>query len=153
MKNSIALVSGLLVAGLFSTTTLAQSWDADQTSVWQAVEKTWDVNDVDGTWLNTTTHPDVSGWSRSAPAPRSRPSLINWNKFHRESGKALIVELSPLKIVTVNSTAVAHYYYSMISESTEGKRETEHGSCTDTLTKQDENWLYLGWSCGELAKD
>lgn len=151
MIKSIKMLSVLLAAGLVSPTANAQSWDAEQAAVWKVIESTWDVNDVDGQWLNTATHSKVSGWNRSAPAPRSRAALVNWTKISRESGKAVIVELAPLSIVNANGAAVAHYYYSMINEAKDGKRETEHGSCTDTLVMQDKKWVYLGWSCGEIV--
>ena len=153
MMKSITVLSGLLIAGLFSVSANAQSWNAEQTAIWQAIGSTWDVKDEDGAWLSSTTHASVSGWNRETPAPRSRDAMINWGKLSRESGKAVIVELSPLNIVTANGAAVAHYYYSTMSESKEGKRETEHGSCTDTLIMQDKKWVYLGWSCGEISKE
>jgi hypothetical protein len=152
MMKSFALFPALAVAAVLSTSATAQSWDADQTAVWQAIDKTWDVDDVDSAWLSSMTHPKVSGWDTSNPAPRGRDAMVGWAKINRESGKALMVELSPLSITTTESTAIAHYYYSMLTEAKDGKRETEHGYCSDTLIKQDSGWVYLGWNCGELAK-
>lgn len=151
-RNAIAamfVTASMLAAG----SAAAQSWDADQTAVWAVVEKTWKMDEQkDGSWITGMTHAKVSGWSMSNPAPRGQASLARWNKYSSENGKVLMTELSPLAIAVGDGAAVVHYYYTTANENREGKRENEHGWCSDTLVKQGEAWVYLGWNCGELKK-
>lgn len=151
MKKPIATLIALAVAGLVASHASAQSWDAQQTVVWQVISKTWDMDQKqDNSWMTSMTHANVSGWSMANPMPRSRASLLKWSKLNQENSKVLMVELSPISIATSEGAAVAHYYYTTANENREGKRETEHGYCSDTLVKQGESWVYLGWNCGQL---
>jgi hypothetical protein len=149
IRASLTLVAALCLA----QSAAAQSWDAQQTAVWQAVAKTWEMDQKqDSSWMTSMTHANVSGWSSQNPAPRSRASMLKWTKVNNENSKVLTLELSPLSIATADGAAVAHYYYSTANEDREGKRSTEHGYCSDTLIKQGDAWVYLGWNCGELPK-
>jgi hypothetical protein len=151
MKSTTGAVLALAFAGLVPTCASAQSWDAQQTAVWQVIATTWDMDQKqDNSWMTTMTHPNVSGWSMKNPAPRSRASLLKWSKLSQESSKMLMFELSPISIATSENAAVAHYYYTTANEDREGKRETERGYCSDTLIKQGDSWVFLGWNCGQL---
>ena len=151
MKLLKTTLGAIALCGFISGTVSAQSWDTQQTAVWQAVAKTWDMDQKqDDSWISEMTTANVSGWSMSNPAPRGRDSLVRWSKLNRENSKMLAFELSPLSIAVSGGAAVAHYYYSSASENKEGKRETEHGYCSDVLVKQGDGWTYLGWNCGKI---
>lgn len=34
----------------------------------------------------------------------------------------------------------------------EGKNETTHGRCSDTLVRDGGKWVFLGWSCSDEPK-
>lgn len=150
-KSMLAMFATVgLLAGTGAT---AQSWDATQSAVWAVIAKTWEMDQQkDGSWLTAMTHANVSGWSMSNPAPRGRASLVRWDKYNVDNGKILMTELSPLSIAVSDGAAVAHYYFTTANENREGKRELEHGWCSDTLVRQGEAWVFLGWNCGELKK-
>ena len=61
--------------------------------------------------------------ARSNPAPRDADSTNNWARYGSENSKELMRELSPLEIVIVGNTAVAHYYYSSASETLRGPKK------------------------------
>jgi len=57
--------------------------------------------------------------------------------------------LSPVGIVVEGSTAVAHYYFSQVTENKKGERKTIHGRYTDILILEDGKWLYIAWNGGQ----
>jgi len=147
-RTACALIGAI---ALLSTQAMAQTWDAQQTAVWEAVSMTWEIEQAEeSSWIADMTTANVSGWSTGNPAPRGRDSLRKWNKLQRANSETMAYELAPLSIAVSGSAAIAHYYYTDMSVDGDGKRETAHGYCSDTLVKQADKWVYLGWNCGDI---
>lgn len=154
MKLAKSIIGAAILAACAVTSAGAQSWSAEQTAVWQTVQKTWEMDQKqDSSWITSMTHPNVAGWGTQNPAPRNRQSMARWAKFDSEESKLLMFELAPLSIATADDAAVAHYYYSTSSQGADGKRKTEKGYCTDTLVKQGDGWVFLGWNCGVIPSN
>lgn len=87
------------------------------------------------------------GWGNTQPVPRNQLTTGRWTDHGIESSTGLMHSLAPVGIAIRGDVAVAHYYASVSEEDREGKRETTTTRCTDTLTREGGQWLYLGWFC------
>ena len=135
----------LAVAALFAVPVSAQQWTAEQQAVLAVVEDTWTENDP--TWVTRVTHPEMLGWSNEFPVPRDQATFGRWSRHSLETSTGLMHSLAPVGIVIRGDAAIVHYYASWSEEDREGKRETTTSRCTDTLTRDGGQWLYLGWFC------
>ncbi len=132
------------------TIAIAQDWSPEQTEVWNTIVAQWDASKAkDHAWPERFLHPSFLGWSDEFPMPRDKNGVEEWEKYSSENSQVHVQELTPVGIVVVGSTAVAHYYYSTAAEDREGKRETTHGRYTDVLVKQDGKWLFIAWRGGD----
>lgn len=145
-----AAILALLIALGLPATAIAQDWSPEQTEVWNTIVAQWDASKAkDHTWPDTFLHPSFLGWSDEFPMPRNKAGTKEWEKYSSQNSQVEVQELSPVGIVVVGSTAVAHYYYSTATEDREGKRETTHGRYTDVLVKEDGKWLFIAWRGGD----
>ena len=140
-----AVVLGAVALCAFTPPLVAQAWSAEQEAVLAVVEETWVENDA--TWVARLTHPEMLGWNNTSPVPRNQATTGRWTEHGIESSTGLMHSLAPVGIVIRGDVAVAHYYASVSAEDREGKRETTTTRCTDTLTREGGQWLYLGWFC------
>ena len=110
---------GLLTAFFLSDLALAQlpSWDAEQTAVWQLVEKSW-VDQVaeNDRWPRDYVHQKVVDWSDRQPAPVEIDKLVEWWRF------------------------------SAINEDQKGDRERSVLNLIEVLIRQGGDWKYLSLS-------
>lgn len=155
MKVATALqIVGLTMASMFCGSLFAQNWTDAQSAAWKVSADTWELDlKQDSSWIEDATHPAVSAWSSDYPAPRDRSSLQRWSTHGKTVNKMLTYELAPLAIAVTEHAAVIHYYYTTASKSlADGKVETVHGRCTDTLVRDGNSWKFLGWSCSDEPK-
>lgn len=143
------LTALVLLVALFVPPATGQEWSSDQQEVWKAVMATWGL-DPQVDWCAEACHPNVLAWGVGYPAPRDKDQIHAWWKRDSESSTTLEAQVTPVGIVVQGGTAVAHYYYTTLSESQDGKRKTEHGRYTDVLVKEGGKWLYIAWNGGEL---
>ena len=141
--RSVVIVGAGLA--LLTSPLVAQTWSPEQQAVMAVVEMTWVENDAG--WVTNLTHPEMLGWSNNNPMPRNQATTQRWSDHGLESSTGLMHSLAPVGITIRGETAVVHYYASVSAEDSDGKRETTTTRCTDTLTKEGEAWLYLGWFC------
>jgi hypothetical protein len=145
-----AAVLALVVAVGLPVGVAAQEWSAEQTEVWSTIVAQWDASKArDHSWPERFLHASFLGWPDEFPMPRDKAGVQAWEKYSSEGTTVHVQELSPVGIVVVGSTAVAHYYYSTAAEDRDGKRETTHGRYTDVLVKQDGKWLFIAWRGGD----
>ena len=144
------LLSGI-IAVLFLTpmSSYAGDWSKDQKAVWATIGAQWEASkakDYDkwGSYLAD----DFQGWSNEGAIPSDKASEISWIKFGSEQNKTLKYQLSPVKIVVHDKTAVAHYYFVSVNENKEGKRKTNTGRWTDVLVRDGKSWKFIGWQGG-----
>ena len=145
-----AAILALVIALGLPAAAIAQDWSLEQTEVWNAIVAQWDASKAkDHTWPERTLHASFLGWPDEFPMPRDKAGVKEWEKYGSENSLVHVQQLSPVGIVVVGSTAVAHYYYSTATEDRDGKRETTHGRYTDVLVKQDGKWLFIAWRGGD----
>ena len=155
MKTAGALrLSVLIVSSLFAGSAFAQSWTDAQAAAWKVSADTWERDlKQDSGWIEDATHAAVTGWGSDYPAPRNRASLLRWADHGKTVSKMTMYDLSPLAITVTEHAAVVHYYYTTASKAAlDGKVETVHGRCTDTLVRDGGQWKFLGWSCSDEPK-
>lgn len=137
----VVTVSALLFFG----SAVAQDGRDDSTNVWIAVEAQWDAKENgDEKWIDRMLSDRFFGWTKEAPAPRSKSSTKTWDRFNDQQGEMVAHELYPLEIVVEGDTAIAHYLYSSAFKKTNGEIETTHGRYTDILVRTDDGWRFLG---------
>ena len=111
----------LLIALVLPVPATAQEWSSEQLEVWGTIVAQWEADRAkDPTWTETSLHPSFLGWSDENPMPRNKESTKTWEKYSSPNSQVHAQELSPVGIVVVDSTAVAHYYYSTAAEDREG---------------------------------
>ena len=103
----------------------------------------------DANWTDKYLHNNFLGWSNQNPTPRSKASVHKWNRYETENSTTLLQELFPVGIVVNGNTAVAHYFYSQVSENRKDERKTVHGQYTDILVKENGTWRFLAWRGGD----
>lgn len=154
MKTSTVLLAvGLILAMVWGGSAQAQTWSTEQNAVWEVVSSTWERDlKQDSGWIQDTTHASVSAWGMSYPAPRNKASIGRWAEHGKTVSTLQLYELAPHAISVAGNAAIAHYHYSTANKSAEGKVETTHGRCSDTLVRDGDRWVFLGWSCSDEPK-
>lgn len=152
MKNLTGAIACLFVL-LFAFNIQAQEWTNEQKEVWAGVEKYWEINNNDP--LADLKYFDDSylGWSYENEAPGTRDGVVKSKKYFSTKGKQQFNILTPARIWVKGDFAFVHYYYTQISESNDGKTETERGRWTDILMKKNGMWVLVGDHGGEINKD
>lgn len=129
---------------------LGQSWSQAQQEVWTVVVESWDaIVAKDLAWTDKWVHPNAVVWGDDDPMPRTRASVKKWDGYEFQNSTTLTHEQSPAGIVVQGSTAVAHYYYSLGTETASGERRAVHGRCTDVLIRESGRWQFIAWRCGD----
>lgn len=152
MKNLTGAIACLFVL-LFAFNIQAQEWTNEQKEVWAGVEKYWEINNNDP--LADLKYFDDSylGWSYENEAPGTRDGVVKSKKYFSTKGKQQFNILTPARIWVKGDFAFVHYYYTQISESNDGKTETERGRWTDILMKKNGMWVLVGDHGGEINKE
>ncbi len=152
MKNLTGAIACLFVL-LFAFNIQAQEWTNEQKEVWAGVEKYWEINNNDP--LADLKYFDDSylGWSYENEAPGTRDGVVKSKKYFSTKGKQQFNILTPARIWVKGDFAFVHYYYTQVSESNDGKTETERGRWTDILMKKNGMWVLVGDHGGEINKD
>lgn len=152
MKNLIGAIACLFVM-LFAFNIQAQEWSNEQKEVWAGVEKYWEINNNDP--LADLKYFDDSylGWSYENEVPGTREGVVKSKKYFSTKGKQQFNILTPARIWVKGDFAFVHYYYTQVSESNDGKTETERGRWTDILMKKNGMWVLVGDHGGEIKKN
>jgi len=151
---AVSVLSALLVSLTLPPQLAAQAWSADQQAAWSVIVESWDAivaKDLD--WTDKYVHPNAVVWGDDYPMPQTRASVKRWNRYGFQNSTTLVSEYSLAAMVVQGNTAVAHYYYSLGTEDSEGKPRTVHGRCTDILINEGGRWLFLAWRCGDTPTD
>ena len=144
MKNRIMLALALIFS-LGVSSGFAQDWSPAQKEVWKNVNDYWAVmakGDLNG-FLDYF-HADYSGWENDSPLPSNKEESKKWLTYAYQGTKILIYEIKPVGIKIFGDVAIVNYYYTMVKESQEGKKNAESGRWTDILLRQGNKWQLIG---------
>ena len=149
MRTRIRIL--LAIAGtLLLSTSFAQDIQDDEADVFLAVEGIWDAElDGDHDDVDDMLTRDFTGWGKSSPAPRSKTSTSNWNRFGDQMGRMVRYELYPLSITIHDDVAVAHYLYTTAYKNKGGDIEMSNGRYTDVLVRTGDGWKFIAWHGGD----
>lgn len=144
---------GTMLAGVMlvsSASAVAQGSVDDQAAVWAAVEAIWAAQERgDDDWVEDMLAADFMGWPSISPAPRSKSSTRQWNKFAQDQTNGIAHELYPLSIVVHGDMAVVHYLYTNAVRTRDKKISVASGRYTDVLVRDDSAWKFISWHGGD----
>jgi len=121
----------------------------DQANVWATVEGIWAAEENGNLdRVDAMISADFMGWPHESPAPRSKASTRMWTRFNAEQNKALTHELYPLSIVVHGDMAVAHYLYSLVTQTRDKNVVSSNGRYTDVLVRDGTTWKFISWHGG-----
>jgi ketosteroid isomerase-like protein len=137
----------------FVSSSSAQQWSDAQKEVWAAVDAYWAVslssNPMD---FMSTFDDSYCGWSYDNEAPSTKADVNKALGYWTSKGKVAYYTITPAKIWVNGDFAFVHYYYTQVTESPDGKPNTEKGRWTDILMKKGGKWMLVGDHGGEIKK-
>jgi len=151
LKNLIGISLSALLLFLFVTNVSAQQWSDEQKAVWAGVETYWQAgmsDDISG--FLSYFDDSYFGWDNSNEAPGPKSNVVKSMTYWSKKGKVQYFNLTPARIWVNGNFAYVHYYYTQVTESTDGKPNTEKGRWTDILMKKGDKWMLVGDHGGEI---
>lgn len=149
MNLTVRLLGILLGMMLFSVVTAQDSSD-DEANVLLTIEREWEASRKgDQDRIDAMLAEDFMGWAKDSPAPRTKISTSNWNRFAEQLGRIVRYEIYPLSITVHGDVAVAHYLYSSAFKAKDGVIEMSNGRYTDVLIRTGDGWKFIAWHGGE----
>ncbi len=152
MKKLIGL-SILVLTFVLTSNNQAQQWSPEQKSVWAGVEEYWAASTSSNpmSFLNYFDDSYI-GWSYDSETPGNKNDAVKSLSYWFKKGKIQYYLITPASIWVNGDFAYVHYYYTQVSENSEGKPMTERGRWTDILMKKSGKWLLVGDHGGEIKK-
>jgi len=151
MKKLIGL-SAIVIVLLLSFNLQAQQWSAEQKEVWKSVETYNELSaNRDAAFINYFDD-SYRGWEYNYDAPDSKENVKKILANRDPNFKILYSTLIPATIWVNGNFAYVHYYYTILGEGKDGKREWEKGRWTDILMKKDGKWIMVGDHGGKTSK-
>lgn len=139
----------LFTAATLSSHAAAQDTGDDAADVLLAIGEQWEANQKsDDDWTESMLADNFMGWGKTSPAPRSKSSTHNWNRFDAQLGHMVQHELYPLSVVVHEDVAVVHYLYTSAYKDKDGKIEVSNGRYTDVLIRTEDGWKFIAWHGG-----
>lgn len=132
----------------------AQQWSDAQKEVWSAVDAYWAVSMSDRPMdFLSTFDESYFGWSYDNEAPGTKADTKKSLGYWTSKGKVMYYTITPARVWVNGDFAYVHYYYTQVTESTDGKPKTEKGRWTDILMKKSGKWMLVGDHGGEFKKN
>ena len=129
---------------------LGQGAADDAADVILTVEEQWEAEqEGDKDWIAEKLHEKFSGWTKEAPAPRSKSSTELWDRFSDTQGRMIEHELYFQNIVVQGDVAIAHYFYTSAYEDKDDEVEISNGRYTDVLLRTEDGWKFIAWHGGD----
>lgn len=152
MQKLFGFSFAILVLFLFISNISAQQWTEEQKAVWAGVEAYWAVSLTD-TPMDFLSYFDDSyfGWSYDYEAPGTKADVQKSLGYWTSKGKVVYYIITPARIWVNGDFAYVHYYYTQVTESPDGKPNTEKGRWTDILMKKGDKWVLVGDHGGEIS--
>jgi ketosteroid isomerase-like protein len=152
MQKLFGFSFSILVLFLFISNISAQQWTEEHKAVWAGVEAYWAVSLTD-TPMDFLSYFDDSyfGWSYDYEAPGTKADVQKSLGYWTSKGKVVYYIITPARIWVNGDFAYVHYYYTQVTESPDGKPNTEKGRWTDILMKKGDKWVLVGDHGGEIS--
>jgi len=152
LKKLLALTFAMFFIIIANTS--AQQWTDEQKDVWAGVEKYWAAGMSDNP-MDFLNYFDDSyyGWSYDNEAPSTKADAQKSLGYWTTKGDVVYYIITPARIWVNGNFAYVHYYYTQVTESTDGKSNTEKGRWTDIVMKKGDKWVLVGDHGGEIDND
>jgi len=153
MQKLFSFSFSILFLFLFVSNISAQQWTDEQKAVWAGVEAYWAVSMTDNP-MDFVSYFDESylGWSYDNEVPNTKADVQKSLGYWTNKGKVVYYIITPSRIWVNGNFAYVHYYYTQVTESPDGKPNTEKGRWTDILMKKGDKWMLVGDHGGEIKK-
>lgn len=154
MKKLLSIFAVIITVIVISDNAIAQQWSSEQKSVWAGVEEYWALS-ISSDPISFTKYFDDSyiGWSYDNEIPGTKADAVKSLNYWLKKGKTQYYTITPANIWVNGDFAYVHYHYTQVTESTEGKPNTERGRWTDILMKKNGKWMLVGDHGGEIKND
>ena len=147
--NALTKFGLLLLGTMFLSASQAQETGDDAADVLLTIGEQWQAQQQGSSdWTDTMLADDFMGWPTDSPAPRTKSSTANWNRFTEQLGHMVQHEIYPLSVVVRGDVAVAHYLYTSAFKNAAGEIKVSNGRYTDVLVRTDTGWKFLAWHGG-----
>ncbi len=151
MKKLLSIFTVFFAAIILSGSSFAQEWNAEQQDVWKGVQAYWEAGMADDPSSMLTYWDDTyNGWSYQSETPNSKTDAAKYFTYWNKKGKVQYYTLKPAKIWVNGNFAYVHYYYTQVTEKSDGTPMSEKGRWTDILMKKDGKWMLVGDHGGEV---
>ena len=149
MKKALSFIfCTFIIVLLSSSEVFSQKWNRKQKDVWSVVEKGWtDWKSGNAEAVKASLHDSYQGWSGDQPFPIGKNGETLMYEWMTANSEIQYFMLDPVRIVVVKDVAVVHYFFTFLSQRTEGEEtisETMSGKNAETYIKKSGNWLLLG---------
>lgn len=152
MKKLFFLIT-LTIVLLQSSNIYSQQWSSEQKDVWAGVQKYWEINNSDPQAYFKYFDDSYLGWSYDYETPGTKENALKSSKYFSSKIKQQFNTITPARIWVNGDYAFVHYYYTQVSEGTDGKPITEKGRWTDILIKKNGTWMIVGDHGGAIKND
>lgn len=147
--QSATRVTLAILGVFFLTTAIAQETGDDAADVLLTIGEQWEAQQKgDDKWPERMLADNFMGWGKTSPAPRSKSSTINWNRFDEKLGHMIQHELYPLSVTVHENVAIAHYLYTSAFQGKDDDIEMRNGRYTDVLIRTEDGWKFIAWHGG-----
>ncbi len=154
MKKLSGLFSLLSLLFILSTVTSAQQWSAEQQDLWKGVQTYWEAGmNEDASKMLAYWDESYYGWSYENGAPGTKADVSKAFNYWFKKGKIQYYTITPARIWVNGDFGYVHYYYTEVTESSDGTPHTERGRWTDILMKKNGKWMLVGDHGGETDDD
>jgi ketosteroid isomerase-like protein len=151
--NKFLVLLVFVISLLFVTNIHAQQWSAEQKEVWGGVEAYWAVARSDNPMEFLNYFDDsYCGWDNESEVPSNKADVEKYIKYWTTKGKVVLYTITPARIWVNGNFAYVHYYYSQVTEGSDGKPISESGRWTDILMKKGGKWVMVGDHGGKTSK-
>ncbi len=138
----------LIIVLLSSSVGFSQKWNRKQKDVWSVVETNWsDWKFGNAGAVKASLHDSYQGWSNDQPFPMGKNEVTSMYEWMTANSEIQYFMLDPVRIVVMKDVAVVHYFFTFLSQRTDGDEtinETMSGKNAETYIKKSRKWLLLG---------
>jgi ketosteroid isomerase-like protein len=154
MKNLLSVFFFFVLFLAACNFSQAQQWSAEQQDLWKGVQTYWEAGMASDP-ANMLSYWDDSyyGWSYENGAPGTKGDVTKAFNYWFKKGKVQYYTITPARIWVNGNFGYVHYYFTTVTESSDGKPMTERGRWTDILMKKDGKWMLVGDHGGEMKDD
>jgi len=112
-----------IIVLLSSSAVFSQKWNRKQKDVWSVVEKSWtDWKSGNAEAVKASLHDSYQGWSSDQPFPIGKNGVTSMYEWMTANSEIQYFMVDPVRIVVVKDVAAVHYFFTFLSQRTQGEK-------------------------------